>query len=141
MKFLSGILLALTLCTPAFADSEAEAVLNNFRAGQGLAGLSTSLALEESAQAHVQDMVQGGFFSHSGSDGSSFSDRARAWGYQGCPVGENIAKGQGSVDAVIQSWAESPGHRANMLNQQATEFGLVRGPDNLWVLVLGQSGC
>lgn len=35
----------------------------------------------------------------------------------------------------------SPGHRRNILDGEVTEFGLVRGPGDLWVMVLGRAGC
>jgi uncharacterized protein YkwD len=68
-------------------------------------------------------------------------DRVRRQGYGFCFVAENIAKGQGSLERVLNGWLASPGHRRNILASQAREFGLVRGPGNLWVMVLGKPGC
>lgn len=38
-------------------------------------------------------------------------------------VAENIAMGQTSSDEAIQSWMNSPGHRANMLNTSYSRVG------------------
>ncbi|MCR9113638.1 MAG: CAP domain-containing protein [Rhodobacteraceae bacterium] len=115
--------------------------LNAFRDGQGRIGLVISGRLTDAAAAHAGDMARRGFFSHTGSDGSSIGDRVRAQGYGFCFVAENIAKGQGSLEQVLADWANSTGHRRNMLAPEAREFGLVRGPGNLWVMVLGRPGC
>ena len=68
-------------------------------------------------------MAQQDFFSHTGQDGSSFGQRAEAVGYGGARS-ENVAVGQATPEAVVQSWMNSPGHRANILDPSATEMGL-----------------
>ena len=61
-------------------------------------------------------MAAQGYFSHTGLDGSSPGDRARAAGFSGGGIGENIAAGYGSPEAVMAGWMNSSGHRANILN-------------------------
>lgn len=56
---------------------------------------------------HTSDMVQNNFFSHTGSDGSSASNRVFREGYQWSNVGENIAYGQTSVESVMNSVSNS----------------------------------
>jgi uncharacterized protein YkwD len=119
----------------------AETWLNAYRSDKGMPGLSVSPRLTRAAAAHAADMAARGFFSHSGSDGGGIGDRVRAQGYGFCFVAENIAKGQGSLEQVLNGWASSEGHNRNMLAREAREFGLVRGPGNLWVMVLGRPGC
>jgi uncharacterized protein YkwD len=97
--------------------------------------------LEEAAMVHAMDMADGGFFGHAGSDGSRVGDRARAAGYGWCAIAENIAKGQGSLTEVLGAWANSAGHRRNMLLADITDYGLVRAPGDIWVLVLGSERC
>lgn len=109
------------------------------KSGRGAVGLSP--ALTRTAAAHASDMAKKGYFSHTGANGSSIGDRVRRQKYRFCFVAENIAKGQGTLDEVLRGWMASPGHRQNMLHESAAEFGLVRGPGNLWVMVLGRSGC
>lgn len=63
------------------------------------------------------------FMAHSGSDGSTVASRAAAQGFHYTSVGENVAAGQASVAAVMDSWMNSPGHRANILNPAYRFFG------------------
>ncbi|MWD29550.1 CAP domain-containing protein [Aquicoccus sp. SCR17] len=136
-------LLALGLAGPGMADPVPGAVraLNEFRVAQGRAPLVASPVLQQVAEGHAQDMARNGFFSHRGSNGSTIGNRARAAGYGYCFLAENIARGQRSLDEVMRGWAGSPGHRQNMLNPQAREFGLARQRGNTWVMVLGRPGC
>lgn len=93
-----------------------------------LIGPAAPLALIESltlaARAHSQSMAELNFFSHTGQDGSTPTDRAQAEGYDGF-CGENIAAGQQSTEGAYGAWLQSPGHRANMmgLGINYREFG------------------
>ena len=113
-------------------------LLNSQRAAQGQAPLSENRRLSRAALDHAEDMVRNDYFSHQGQNGSSFSDRARAAGYN-CAAAENIAFGQQSEAEVITEWMNSSGHRRNILLGDATEFGIGR-VGNMWVLMLGR-GC
>lgn len=97
--------------------------------------------LHEAAQVHADDMADGGDFSHTGSDGSSFSERMAAVGYPGWPVGENIAAGDHQPEIVVQRWLDSDGHCRNLMNGSASEFGMgfAEGGQwgTFWVLKLG----
>jgi uncharacterized protein YkwD len=84
-------------------------------------------------------LVRREYFDHTGSDGSTIGDRLNAQGY--CFAAENIAKGQSSLDEVMESWANSSGHRKNMVHKKVTEFALARADGNIWVMVLGRPGC
>ncbi|KAF4322025.1 hypothetical protein BBO99_00006696 [Phytophthora kernoviae] len=75
------------------------------------------------AQGHSNDMATNNIFGHTGSDGSSMSERITAAGYVWQFAAENVAAGQVSVEAVMVSWMNSPGHRDNILNPSATMFG------------------
>jgi uncharacterized protein YkwD len=80
--------------------------------------------LNEAAQAHAVDMATNNFFSHTGSDGSSFSERIRRTDYSGFPMGENIAGGGTQPAGVVQRWIDSDGHCRNLMNPQATKLGV-----------------
>jgi uncharacterized protein YkwD len=136
-----AILLLCTISAPALAEPGATDALNAFRAKERRAPVTVSPTLEKAARRHADDMAANGFFSHSGSDGSSVGDRVRAQGYGYCLVAENIAKGQKSLARVMESWANSRGHRKNMLHRDVTEFALVRGRGDIWVMVLARPGC
>lgn len=55
--------------------------------------------------------------------GVTLRERVSAAGYQGA-VGENIAGGQQTLEQAIEGWLNSPGHRATLLSDKFTEFGL-----------------
>ncbi len=98
--------------------------------------------LNEAAQVHAVDMAENNFFSHTGSDNSSFVDRVRRTGFQGAPMGENIAGGGLEAAGVVQRWVDSDGHCRNLMNPSATKLGVgfVRGGPygSSWVQVFGR---
>lgn len=140
MRVLMALCMLAAIVLPASADPATDAI-NQLRAQASAAPLIASDALARAAEGHAQDMARHGYFAHQGRNGSSVGDRVRAQGYGFCFVAENIAQGQTSLTEVLQSWANSPGHRRNMLDRRATEAALARGDGNLWVLVLAAPGC
>ncbi|RMO40043.1 hypothetical protein ALQ14_01366 [Pseudomonas savastanoi pv. glycinea] len=85
--------------------------------------LSWNTTLETAAQGHSQSMASENYFTHRGFDNDSPADRARAAGYGGRQIGENIAAGQSTVSKAMASWLASPGHCANLMNPMFTEVG------------------
>lgn len=61
-------------------------------------------------------------FDHTRPNGIQGYEMAFDAGYM--TVGENIASGQSSPEAVVKSWMNSPGHRANILNEDFTHIGV-----------------
>lgn len=84
--------------------------------------LAWSEKLARAAQAHARDMAGRGVLSHTGSDGSSASERATRAGYQWRYVGENIAAGQQTAAQVVEEWLGSPRHCANLMDPDFTEM-------------------
>ena len=82
-------------------------------------------ALNAVARAHSVDMETSGSFSHSSSDGTSFSDRVWAVYDQNAAIGENIAAGYPGVwETVAQGWmCSSSGHRESIMSADYTELG------------------
>jgi uncharacterized protein YkwD len=93
--------------------------------------------LEEAALLHTQDMVDNNFFAHEGSDGSSSSERVTATGYNWRTVGENIAYGYHSIEAVVKAWIDSEGHCQNIMNESFTEMGAAEY-DTFWTQTLAK---
>ena len=87
------------------------------------ASLSWNCTLETVADEHSRDMGDVNFFSHTGSDGLSVGDRVTNAGYDWTAVGENIAAGQPTIDAVMTAWLDSPGHCENIMSASYTEIG------------------
>lgn len=129
---------AVVPATPVVSSNSFVGLINAERTTSGLGLLVENAQLSTAAQAHAADMVAQGYFSHTGQNGSTFSQRAQATGYA-CAAAENIAAGQQSEANVMAGWMNSAGHRRNILLRDATQFGLGRA-GNTWVLMLGR-GC
>ena len=78
----------------------------------------------ESAQLHSDDMAKNKFFSHTGSDGTNAGDRLHEVHYSWQAVGENIAMGYPTPEAVMQGWLDSPGHCVNIMDEHFTQMGV-----------------
>ncbi|TRV78336.1 sigma-70 family RNA polymerase sigma factor [Streptomyces sp. 130] len=107
--------------------SDAERVLalvNTERAKEGCSPVSGNDELTTAAQRHSEDMAARDYFSHTSRDGSGPGERITAAGYRWSTYGENIAKGQRTPADVMESWMNSPGHRANILNCSFRELGV-----------------
>lgn len=130
------ILLACLTALSAVADPAVLGPVNRLRVEQRLPPLRYAPRLEAAALGHAIDMAERRYFAHEGRDGSTLGDRVSAQGYRWCFAAENIAKGQKSLSEVIQSWADSPGHYANMIRREVSEIGVARGPGHIWVMVL-----
>ncbi|MGN8123373.1 CAP domain-containing protein [Pseudomonas sp. 22082] len=85
--------------------------------------LSWNPALGAAAQGHSKAMAYGNYFAHRDPDGDGPADRARAAGYRGRQIGENIAAGQSSPGKAMAGWLASPGHCANLMNPMFTQVG------------------
>ncbi|XDA97559.1 CAP domain-containing protein [Sulfitobacter sp. LCG007] len=140
LLLIAALIPTLLPVRPALADASAVPAVNRMRESRGLAPLSYSRTLEAVARRHARDMSSNGFFSHTGSDGSNVAARSRAQGYRYCFVAENIAKGQKTLGAALQSWWDSRPHRRNIMTSRVREFAVV-GTGDVWVMVLADPGC
>ena len=107
--------------------AQAEAVLNLVNAERQKAGLK-SLTLSDNltriAKMKAQDMADKNYFSHTSPTYGSPFEMLQAFGVTYKTAGENIAAGQRTPDEVMESWMNSSGHRANILNANYTELGV-----------------
>ena len=97
---------------------------NQERKKAGLEALVLGEKLSDISQRHSWDMATNDFFGHTSSNGSSTVERADAEGYLYPYVGENIASGYSTPEAVVAAWMNSPGHRDNILNRFYKEIGI-----------------
>jgi uncharacterized protein YkwD len=106
-------------------ETQVVALTNEQRRMHGCGALRIDNRLIKSARAHSTDMVQAGFFSHTGSNGSDFVQREVEAGYsrRGASA-ENIAWGYRTPQDVVNAWMNSPGHRANILNCGSVAVGV-----------------
>ncbi len=107
--------------------------------------LAWNALLTQAGDGHSTDMATANYFSHTSQDGRTLSDRVDATGYLWNTLGENIAAGYSSVDAVMNAWIASDGHCANLMNPNFTEVGLacvVGAPasayNTYWTMDLGR---
>ncbi|MFF7178721.1 sigma-70 family RNA polymerase sigma factor [Streptomyces sp. NPDC008121] len=130
--------------TPAGArpDSTAQQVIdivNTERSKAGCGPLTGNALLDQAAQRHSEDMAARDYFDHTNPDGDGPGERVTATGYRWTTYGENIAMGQRDAAQVMESWMNSPGHRANILNCSFKEIGVgihtAGGP--YWTQVFG----
>jgi uncharacterized protein YkwD len=97
---------------------------NAFRSKNGLAPLKVNSKLAAVAQAYSQTLATQDFMAHQGLDGTQPWDRMTAGGYKWSRAAENIAAGQQTPEEVMQSWIDSPGHRANLLDPKLKDIGV-----------------
>ncbi len=89
--------------------------------------LRWSEALGTAALAHSQDMATQRYFEHKAKDGSLVGARSQRAGYAWQRIGENIAFGQNTPQAVLDSWLTSASHCANIMNPDFSEMGAAYG--------------
>jgi len=99
--------------------------------------------LAAAAQEQAEYLIKKKSISHTGAHGSDPASRAKKHGYSWSYVGENIAKGQESLEDVVKSWMKSPPHCRNIMNGNYTEFGaavvVAKNGQLIWVQVFGRS--
>ena len=98
---------------------------NAERQNAGLPPLALNAQLANAAQSYSQVLAATGCFEHTCGSVPDFGDRDAQAGYTGwSTIGENIAAGYPTPEAVVSGWMASPGHRANILSSRYTEIGI-----------------
>lgn len=108
-------------------------LVNEERAKAGIAPLKMDKELFDCAQIRSQELVT--LFSHTRPDGKSYSTITKK------TVGENIAAGQTTPKSVMDTWMNSQGHRANILDSRYKSIGIgyfksTSGYGHYWVQLL-----
>ena len=110
-------------------------LINKARAEEGLKGVKLERNLNEAAEDHSEDMLDEGYFSHTGDDGSKPAERMDEAGFDlegSWNTGENLAIGtldgsaslRDDVDRLFDMLMDSDGHRANILSEDYTHVGI-----------------
>jgi uncharacterized protein YkwD len=108
-------------------ESQVITLINQERTDRGLPALTLNSSLRQAARRHSEDMACNDFFSHTGSDGSTFISRIQDAGYSYSWAAENIAgssSGSFSAQAVVSMWMNSSGHKKNILSANAVHIGV-----------------
>jgi len=108
-------------------SAEAEQVLqlvNNERAKHGLQPLKMSEELRSIANLKSRDMADKKYFDHTSPTYGTPFQMLQDFGVHYTSAGENIAAGQRTPEEVMNSWMNSSGHRANILNKNFDTIGI-----------------
>jgi len=105
------------------ADEVLELV-NQERSKQGLKALTLSPELTDVATIKAKDMRDNNYFDHTSPNYGSPFEMMKHFGIQYRSAGENIAAGQKTAQEVMNSWMNSSGHRANILNSDYEQIGI-----------------
>lgn len=98
---------------------------NTERSNNGKKTLTENAKLSLAAHRKIQDMINLQYFEHKSPTGKGPADIIEATGYAYVIVGENLAEGDFADNQdLVQGWMNSPGHRANILNDKYTEIGV-----------------
>jgi|SRR3989344_2087499 len=97
---------------------------NEDRSLYKLIPLARNPLLEAVAQEKANDMAKYSYFAHVSPTGITPWYWFTKNRYRFLYAGENLAVNFSDSSVVNQAWMNSPGHRANILNQQFTEIGI-----------------
>ena len=129
----------------AFEPGHAFTRLNEARQKHFLQGFKRDERLMQAAQRHAELMGKTGKFGHEFGPGTKFQKRIFAVGFQNS-AGENLGVGYRSIDAAIEGWLNSSGHRKILLRRNYTLGGIAyasntsgKNPrlNHFWVLIVG----
>ncbi len=118
------IRLKASASSPNSFEDQVAKLVNAERAKNGLAPLTHRADLKSVAQKKAQDMINSNYFSHTSPNYGSPFDMLKTFGISYSAAGENIAKGQTTPQEVMNSWMNSSGHRANILNSSYNCIGV-----------------
>jgi uncharacterized YkwD family protein/spore coat assembly protein SafA len=105
-------------------EREVIRLTNVKRQQNGLSPMYENWELSRCARYKSNDMAAKGYFSHQSPTYGSPFDMMKHFGISYQSAGENIAKGQQTAAAVVESWYNSPGHKANMLSRSFNQIGV-----------------
>jgi uncharacterized protein YkwD len=98
----------------ATAQSEVIALINAYRASNGLQAVSPNGALTAAASWMAGDMAARNYIGHVSSDGRSPTQRMSAFGYPATSMytGEDLGAGYATAGGVLAGWQASTAHNA-----------------------------
>lgn len=110
----------------ASAQSDLIALINGYRASNGVQPVSPNGPLTAAASWMAGDMAATGSIGHISSDGRSPRERMSAFGYPATSMftGEDLGAGYGTASAVFSGWQASAAHNAVLLNPNYNAIGV-----------------
>ncbi len=97
-------------------------LVNRHRTEAGLAPLMLDNRICSVAGLRADEITE--VFSHERPNGSSCFTALNEANITYTNAGENIAAGQRNAAAVVESWMNSPGHRANIMSEKFNSIGI-----------------
>lgn len=105
-------------------EAEVVRLVNEIRVKNGLSTLTEDWELSRVARYKSHDMKDNNYFSHTSPVYGSPFQMIKNFGLSYRSAAENIAKGQATPQAVVNSWMNSSGHRANILGSSYKKIGV-----------------
>src|SRR3989344_4747154 len=111
-----------------FSKEDVVSQTNVFRKALGLVELKESGVLDLAATQKLEDMRYNDYFAHTSPAGVSPWHWIEVNQYKYTYAGENLAIGFLTAKDAVEAWANSPSHRANLLNANYKEIGIAVAP-------------
>ncbi len=111
------------------AEMEAQVIsrINAIRQEKGLGKFEPLPALSRIARNYSRRMSEENFVGHTDPQGQGLDDRLLGAGMSFRTVAENLAQSTNMpdpVEAAVEGWMQSEGHRRNILNEELTQTGV-----------------
>jgi len=108
------------------AQSDLIALVNVYRANNGLQAVYSNGALTAAATWMAGDMAAKNYIGHVSTDGRSPTQRMSAFGYPATSMytGEDLGAGYASAGTVLAGWQASAAHNAVLLNPNYNAIGI-----------------
>ena len=100
----------------------AQSMISGYRRNNRLEPLAVDPELMRIASEQARAMAARNAMDHD--MGRSFQERMRKAGFDGSVAIENVGAGYHTLADAFSGWRNSPPHRANMLNRNATRMGI-----------------
>lgn len=104
-------------------EKEVFNLINKQRTNNGLQALKIDNEVQRVARIKAEDMVANNYFSHNSPTYGSPFDMLKSFKVSYKTAGENIA-GNSSNSGAVNSWMNSSGHKANILNSSFNYTGI-----------------
>lgn len=105
-------------------ENEVIRLVNVERAKAGKSTLTPNNEINRVARIKSQDFINKNYFGHNSPTYGTPFDMLRSFGITFTAAAENIASGQRSAAEVMNTWMNSSGHRANILDSAYNQIGI-----------------
>ena len=105
-------------------ETEVVRLVNIERARAGLQPLAQNWEVSRVARYKSQDFINRNYFAHNSPTYGTPFEMLTSFGILFSAAAENIARGQSSPAAVMNTWMNSAGHRANILSTLYNQIGV-----------------